>query len=192
MIYPCVLSAGGDPKSLAFGLPLTIWNYNSSENEKQEARKAELENRISNPDSQSSRDGLGTTVIGAVPGATRDAAIGVATDAATSPEMVTALANNAVILGAYPSVVNASVRSAYPTAALRLNTSLYLAAAKRSFNPKAARSLRDGFLWGMAGAAVDAGFDVNENSLYDDTLDYFYKLSQDNKLSKGINIIANK
>ena len=45
VIYPCVLSAGGDPKSLAFGLPLTIWNYNSSENEKQEARKAELENR---------------------------------------------------------------------------------------------------------------------------------------------------
>lgn len=45
----------------------------------------------------------------------------------------------------------------------------------------------------MAGAAVDAGFDVYENSLYDDTLKYFRDvLSVENADSKGINIISNK
>ncbi|MFK8275277.1 hypothetical protein ACI76Y_06290 [Capnocytophaga cynodegmi] len=48
----------------------------------------------------------------------------------------------------------------------------------------------DNFIRGMAGAAVDAGFDVYENSLYDDTIDYFNILSKDNKNSQGINIIA--
>ena len=45
----------------------------------------------------------------------------------------------------------------------------------------------------MAGAAVDAGFDVYENSLYEDTLDYFVKyLAEKNSKSDGINIISNK
>ena len=44
--------------------------------------------------------------------------------------------------------------------------------------------------WGVAGAVVDAGFDVYENSLYDDTIKYFGILSDKNKESKGINIIA--
>lgn len=129
-------------------------------------------------------------MVEAIPGASRDAVIGVFTEAAYSPEMITSVANNAAIISAYPGIVNASVRSAYPTAALRLNTSLYLVAAKQSFNPKAAGSLAKGFGWGMAGAAVDAGFDVYENSLYDDTIKYFSKVSRLNESNKGINIIA--
>lgn len=83
------------------------------------------------------------------------------------------------------------MRSAYPTAALRLNSSLVFAGVQRSFtNPGISNGLKEGFLWGMAGAAVDGGFDVYENSLYDDTIDYFNILSKDNKNSKGINIIA--
>ncbi|MFJ1381993.1 MULTISPECIES: hypothetical protein [Capnocytophaga] len=48
----------------------------------------------------------------------------------------------------------------------------------------------DNFIRGMAGVAVDAGFDIYENSLYDDTIYYFRRLSIDNENSKGINIIA--
>ena len=45
----------------------------------------------------------------------------------------------------------------------------------------------------MAGAVVDGASDQYENSIYDDTLDYFVKyLSVKNKESKGINVIANK
>ncbi|MFJ1327983.1 hypothetical protein [Capnocytophaga canimorsus] len=48
----------------------------------------------------------------------------------------------------------------------------------------------DNFIRGMAGAAVDAGFDVYENSLYDNTIDYFREIVDKNSKSKGINIIA--
>lgn len=49
----------------------------------------------------------------------------------------------------------------------------------------------DNFIRGMAGAVVDTGFDIYENSLYDDTLRYFIDvLSYENEKSKGINIIA--
>ncbi|ATA92053.1 hypothetical protein CGC56_07740 [Capnocytophaga canimorsus] len=49
----------------------------------------------------------------------------------------------------------------------------------------------DNFIRGMAGVAVDAGFDIYENSLYDDTLNYITRyLSEKNRNSKGINIIA--
>ncbi|MFK8273257.1 hypothetical protein [Capnocytophaga canimorsus] len=49
----------------------------------------------------------------------------------------------------------------------------------------------DNFIRGMAGVAVDAGFDIYENSLYDDTLYYFTRvLSEENTKLKGITIIA--
>ncbi|MFJ1438740.1 hypothetical protein ACILPE_03250 [Capnocytophaga canimorsus] len=48
----------------------------------------------------------------------------------------------------------------------------------------------DNFIRGMAGVAVDAGFDIYENSLYDDTIRNFRTFSDKNKESKGINIIA--
>ncbi|MFJ1429625.1 hypothetical protein ACILE2_02315 [Capnocytophaga canimorsus] len=48
----------------------------------------------------------------------------------------------------------------------------------------------DNFIRGMAGVAVDAGFDVYENSLYDNTIDYFREIVDKNSKSKGINIIA--
>lgn len=47
-----------------------------------------------------------------------------------------------------------------------------------------------GFGWGMADAVVDGGFDVYENSLYDDTIKYFNKIGKLNNSSQGINIIA--
>ena len=50
--------------------------------------------------------------------------------------------------------------------------------------------LLKGVGWGVAGAVVDAGFDVYENSLYDDTIKHFIRLGEINKKSKGINIIA--
>lgn len=44
----------------------------------------------------------------------------------------------------------------------------------------------------MAAAAVDVGSDVYEDSLYDDTLDYFVKMGNLNKESKEIKIISIK
>lgn len=120
----------------------------------------------------------------------RDATIGTFFELGYNPALLTSAMNNANIVAAYPAVVNASLRSAYPTAALRLNSSLYLAAARRTFNPELGKGLAKGFAWGVAGAAVDAGFNVYENSIYDDTIKYFGILSDKNKESKGINIIA--
>ena len=163
--------------------------------EKYVERAREIEGRITG-EIQPKEAGVLGTVWGALPdgegtfNAGRDAAIGVMTEASYSPEMITAMANNATIIRAYPSVVNASMRSAYPTAALRLNSSIYLAAARRSFNPELGKGLLKGFGWGVAGAVVDAGFDVYENSLYDDTIKHFIRLGEINKKSKGINIIA--
>lgn len=83
------------------------------------------------------------------------------------------------------------MRSAYPAAGLRLNSSLYMAATRRSFNPKLSKGLTKGFVWGIVGAAVDAGVDVYENSIYDDTIKYFRDvLLVENSASKRINIIA--
>ena len=41
----------------------------------------------------------------------------------------------------------------------------------------------------MSAAAIDAEADVYENSLLDDTKKVFRKISEENKLIKGINII---
>lgn len=45
------------------------------------------------------------------------------------------------------------------------------------------------FPWVMSAAGIDAGADVYENSLLDDTKKVFRKISEVNKLIKGINII---
>ena len=44
----------------------------------------------------------------------------------------------------------------------------------------------------MAGAVVDGASDQYENSIYDDTLKYFKRISNLNAQSKGINVTANK
>ncbi|WP_407402938.1 hypothetical protein [Chryseobacterium sp.] len=123
----------------------------------------------------------------------RDTAIGILTEASYSPEMITALANNANIIKAYPAIVTASLGSQFPMASLRLNSSLYFAAARQTFNPGVIKSLGSGLAWGVAGAVVDGASDQYENSIYNDTLKYFTEeLMSENKKSKGINIIANK
>lgn len=186
-----VLSAGGDPRNLAVGFPLTIYNYSTGEDGKQDKRKEEIESRITNPDYETTRDSTGKVLLDGTIQAGRDAAIGSYIELGYNPALLSSAMNNATIIRAYPSVVNASMRSAYPTAALRLNSSIYLAAARRSFNPELGKGLLKGFGWGVAGAVVDAGFDVYENSLYDDTINYFTEfLSVQNQKSKGINIIA--
>jgi len=109
---------------------------------------------------------------------------------ASYPEMITAMANNATIIKAYPAIVRGSLGTQFPMASLRLNSSLYFAAAKQTFNPNVLKSLGTGFAWGMAGAVVDGASDQYENSIYDDTLKFFIKLIEDNSKSKGINVIA--
>ena len=101
--------------------------------------------------------------------------------------------NKELIVKAYPAIVTASLGTQFPMASLRLNSSLYFAAARQTFNPGVIKSLGSGLAWGVAGAVVDGASDQYENSIYDDTLDYFVKyLSVKNKESKGINVIANK
>ena len=77
-------------------------------------------------------------------------------------------------------------------ASLRLNSSLYFAAARQTFNPGVIKSLGSGLAWGVAGAVVDGASDQYENSIYNDTIKYFRLLIEKNIESKGINIIANK
>lgn len=78
-------------------------------------------------------------------------------------------------------------------ASLRLNSSLYLAAARKSFDPTTLKTLGQGFAWGVAGAAVDIGMDEYEETLYEDTLDYFVDtVIKENIESQGINVIANE
>ncbi|GEM_PF-1583012 len=186
-----VLSAGGDPRNLAVGVPLTIYNYENSERAKQDKRTEEIESRITDPDYQTTRDSTGKVLLDDTIKAGRDAAIGSYFELGYNPALLNSTMNNGAIISAYPSVVNSSMRSAYPAAALRLNSSLYLAAAKRSFNPELGKGLLKGFGWGVGGVAVDAGFDVYENSLYDDTLRYFRDvLSVENQKSRGVNILA--
>lgn len=186
-----VLSAGGDPRNLAVGVPLAIYNYESSEAAKQDQRTREIEKRITNLDYKTTRDSPGKALWDGTKQAGRDAAIGSYFELGYNPALLNSAMNNGTLISAYPSVINASMRSAYPTAALRLNSSLYLAAARRSFNPELSKGLLKGFGWGVAGAAVDAGFDVYENSLYDDTLRYFRDvLTVENQKSRGINVLA--
>lgn len=186
-----VLSAGGDPRNLAFGFPLAIYNYTTGEKGKQDKRTEEIESRITDPDYQTTRDSIGKVLLDGTIQAGRDAAIGSYFELGYNPALLSSAMNNATIIRAYPSVVNASMRSAYPTAALRLNSSLYLAVARKSFNPELGKGVLKGFGWGVAGAAVDAGFDIYENSLYEDTLYYFTRvLSEENTKLKGITIIA--
>ncbi|MCW3170779.1 DUF4280 domain-containing protein [Chryseobacterium sp. 09-1422] len=186
-----LISSKGDPRALAVGLPLTIFNYAEGEDKKIKDRANAIEQRITNSNPEDEKGAL-ASVLGAVPDqkatetAVRDAIIGTGAEVVyKNPAIVTAVIN-------YPAVVSASMRSAYPTAALRLNSSLVFAGVQRSFtNPGISNGLKEGFLWGMAGAAVDGGFDVYENSLYDDTINYFTEfLSVQNQKSKGINIIA--
>lgn len=186
-----VISSKGDPRALAVGLPLTIYNYAEGEDKKVQLRAKAIEDRITNRQTEADKGSLGM-IWDAVPDkkgtmtSARDAVIGTGAEVVyKNPAVVTAVIN-------YPAVVSASMRSVYPTAALRLNSSLVFAGVQRSFrNPGIINGLKEGFLWGMAGAAVDGGFDVYENSLYDDTLIYFTRfLSEKNKNSKGINIIA--
>lgn len=176
-----VISAGGDPRQLAIGLPLTVWHYNSGENEKQETRNDEIEDRIANADVESGRKTVGKAMGESALQGVGDEAIGAA---------ATAVMDNVNVIRNIPAMLVASLSSQYPAAAVRLNsTILFRGFGTNSFKWSGAAK---GFGWGMAGAAVDVGSDVYENSLYDDTLDYFRKLSKDNKLSEGINIIANK
>ena len=88
------------------------------------------------------------------------------TEASYSPEMITAMANNANIIKAYPAIVTASLGSQFPMASLRLNSSLYFAAARQTFNPGVIKSLGSGLAWGVAGAVVDGASDQYENSIY--------------------------
>lgn len=185
-----VLSSGGDARNLAFGFPLTIWNYNNGENGKQDKRKEEIEARITNSNYKTTRDSPGTAIYDGTIQAGRDAGFGTFLETGYNPALMNSALNNIDIIKAYPGVVSASVRSAYPSAALRLNSTLYLAAARRAFNPELGKGLAKGFGWGVVGALVDAGFDVYENSLYDDTIKFFRKLSDENLKSKGVNIIA--
>jgi hypothetical protein len=190
-----VLSAGGDPKNLAVGFPLTVYNYSVGENKKIKDRADAIEARITNPTVPKDKGALGTAWE-AVPDGTgifnagRDAVFGSAVETGYNPALMASAMNNAAIIRAYPGVVTASMRSAYPMAALRLNSSLYLAAARQAINPELGKGLLKGFGWGIAGAVVDGSFDVYENSLYDDTIKYFLEVSDKNKESKGSNIIA--
>lgn len=147
-----VLSAGGDPRNLAVGFPLTIYNYSTGEDGKQDKRKEEIESRITNPDYETTRDSTGKVLLDGTVQAGRDAAIGSYIELVYNPALLSSAMNNATIIRAYPSVVNASMRSAYPTAALRLNSSIYLAAARRSFNPELGKGLLKGFGWGGSGS----------------------------------------
>lgn len=192
-----VLSSKGDPRALAFGYPLTVYNYVVGEDKKNAERAREIEGRITG-EIQPKEAGVLGTVWGALPdgegtfNAGRDAAIGVMTEASYSPEMITAMANNATIIKAYPAIVRGSLGTQFPMASLRLNSSLYFAAAKQTFNPNVLKSLGTGFAWGIAGAVVDGASDQYENSLYDDTLKYFQEfLTVQNSKSKGINVISN-
>lgn len=188
-----VLSSGGDPRALAFGYPLTVYNYVKGENKKDEERAQEIESRIIS-EIKAKEGGL-LDILPDKDGSVdlaRDTAIGILTEASYSPEMITALANNANIIKAYPAIVTASLGSQFPMASLRLNSSLYFAAARQTFNPGVIKSLGSGLAWGVAGAVVDGASDQYENSIYDDTIKFFIKLSDDNLKSKGINVIANK
>jgi len=193
-----VLSSNGDPRALAFGYPLTVYNYIVGENKKNNERISEIEDRITGKKNPEEKGTLGT-IWGAVPDgegtftAGRDVVFGVMTEASYSPEMITAMANNATIIKAYPAIVRGSLGTQFPMASLRLNSSLYFAAARQTFNPGVIKSLGSGLAWGVAGAVVDGASDQYENSIYDDTLKYFTEeLMSENKKSKGINIIANK
>ena len=165
--------------------------------EKYVERAREIEGRITG-EIQPKEAGVLGTVWGALPdgegtfNAGRDAAIGVMTEASYSPEMITAMTNNATIIKAYPAIVRGALGTQFPMASLRLNSSLYFAAAKQTFNPNVLKSLGTGFAWGMAGAVVDGASDQYENSIYDDTLKYFKRISNLNAQSKGINVTANK
>ena len=99
--------------------------------------------------------------------------------------------NKELIVKAYPAIVTASLGTQFPMASLRLNSSLYFAAARQTFNPGVIKSLGSGLAWGVAGAVVDGASDQYENSIYDDTLKYFMVIADKNSKSKGINIIAN-
>ena len=188
-----VLSSGGDPKALAFGYPLTVYNYVKGENKKDKERAKEIEGRITG-EIKAKEGGLLDILPdkdGSVDLAS-DTAIGILTEASYSPEMITAMANNANIIKAYPAIVTASLGSQFPMASLRLNSSLYFAAARQTFNPGVIKSLGSGLAWGVAGAVVDGASDQYENSIYNDTIKYFRLLIEKNIESKGINIIANK
>lgn len=185
-----LISSKGDPRALAVGLPLTVYNYATGEDKKIKDRANAIEQRITNPQNPADKGILGTAWE-AVPDtkgtfiAGRDAVIGTTAEVIyTNPILITAARS-------YPSVVAASIRSAYPGAALRLNTSLMVAGVQRSFtNPGILKGMKEGFLWGMAGAVVDGGIDIYENSLYDDTIKYFNRMGKLNSASKGVNIIA--
>ncbi len=189
-----VLSSGGDPRALAFGYPLTVYNYVKGENKKDKERAKEIEGRITG-EIKAKEGGLLDILPdkdGSVDLAS-DTAIGILTEASYSPEMITAMANNANIIKAYPAIVTASLGSQFPMASLRLNSSLYFAAARQTFNPGVIKSLGSGLAWGVGGALVDGASDQYEKSIYDDTIKYLTEfLSVQNKKSKGINIIANK
>lgn len=185
-----LISSEGDPRALAVGLPLTVYNYATGEDKKIENRANAIEQRITNPQNPADKGVFGTA-LEAFPDKEgrdiirRDALIGTTAEVIyKNPVLITAVRS-------YPSVVAASVRSAYPGPALRLNTSLMIAGVQRSFtNPGILKGVGKGLLWGMGGAVVDGGFDIYENSLYDDTIKYFNKMGNLNSVSKGVNIIA--
>ena len=174
-----MLSAGGDIKQLVIGFPLTVWHYNSGEGDKQDKRNKEIETRIGNSNVKSKRDSVGKALV--------DAAVdGVGDEVITAG--ATATIENVNVIRHIPAMLGASLSSQYPVAAVRLNSTLLF----RGFGTNSFKwsNAAKGFGCGMAGAAVDAGVDVYENSLYDDTIKHFIRLGEINKKSKGINIIA--
>lgn len=188
-----LISSEGDPRALAVGLPLTIYNYATGEDKKIKDRADTIEQKITNQQDEKDKGVLGTAWEAVPDGsgtftAGRDAVIGTTAEVIyKNPILITAVRS-------YPSIISSSMRSAYPEAALRLNTSLMVAGVQRSFtNPGILKGIGKGFAWGVAGSLVDGGFDVYENSLYKDTIDYFRDiLGRKNKNSKGINVITNK
>ena len=185
------ISSGGDPRSLVVGYPFAVWSYLSGENEKITARKNQIEGVVTGK-AEYEKASLFTAASEGVLNSAEDAFRDTAFEATYNPKIASALATNGQVIANYPGVVAASSRAAYPMASLRLNSSLYFAAAFKKFDPSVLKSLGAGFAWGVAGAAVDVGVDEYEEELYKDTLEYFRDTTIKNVESKGINVKANK
>ena len=96
----------------------------------------------------------------------------------------------------YAGILTASLSSAYPEAALRLNTSMYFAQARNSLGKNFKNVVNDGAKgigWGIVGSGIDAASDHYENKMYNSNLQYLTeKLMIKNNESKGISVISKK
>jgi hypothetical protein len=186
------LSSGGKPEALLVGYVFAVSSYVTGEKTKQEARSNQIEDVVRGK-AEYEKASIFTASLDGVQNSAKGTFRDTAIEATHNPKIVSALANNGAIIANYPSVITASVGSAYPMASLRLNSSLYLAAARKSFDPTTLKTLGQGFAWGVAGAAVDIGMDEYEETLYEDTLKYFIdSVIKKNKNAQGINVKANE